>query len=69
MKHISTRRLVFLCVITYFISYITRTNYGAIVDEMVAENGGWPITLCLWLFVSVAGTLLCLLGIPMWKRS
>ena len=39
MKNVSVRRLVFLCVMTYFISYITRTNYGAIVAEMVADTG------------------------------
>ncbi len=39
MKSLSTKRLVFLCVITYFISYVTRTNYGAIVAEMVVATG------------------------------
>ncbi len=39
MKSSSVRRLVFLCVITYFISYVTRTNFGAIVAEMVADTG------------------------------
>lgn len=39
MSKVSVRRLVFLCIITYFISYITRTNYGAIVAEMVADTG------------------------------
>ncbi len=39
MKSPSVRRLVFLCVIAYYISYITRTNFGAIVAEMVADTG------------------------------
>lgn len=30
---------VLLCAVTYFVSYITRTNYGAIISEMVAATG------------------------------
>lgn len=41
MANIKTGRngVVLLCAVTYFVSYITRTNYGAIVSEMVAATG------------------------------
>lgn len=32
-------RFVLLCAFTYFISYVTRTNYGAIIAEMVTSTG------------------------------
>ena len=35
----SLKRTVYLCAFIYFISYITRINYGAIVAEMVADTG------------------------------
>ena len=31
------RRFVFLCAFIYFISYVTRTNYGAVLSEMVTS--------------------------------
>ena len=31
--------IVLLCAITYFVSYITRINYGAIIAEMVTSTG------------------------------
>ncbi len=37
--HVSTRRTVYLCAFIYFISYVTRINYGAIIAEMVADTG------------------------------
>ncbi len=36
---LSLKRTVYLCAFIYFISYITRTNYGAIIAEMVADTG------------------------------
>ncbi|MBE6757242.1 MAG: MFS transporter [Ruminococcaceae bacterium] len=33
------KRTVYLCAFIYFISYITRINYGAIIAEMVADTG------------------------------
>ncbi|MBQ9967700.1 MAG: MFS transporter [Oscillospiraceae bacterium] len=32
-------RFVFLCALIYFISYVTRTNYGAVLSEMVSSTG------------------------------
>ena len=32
-------RLIFLCTATYFISYITRINYGAIIAEIAKQTG------------------------------
>ena len=32
-------RFVFLCSFIYFISYVTRTNYGAVLSEMVTNMG------------------------------
>lgn len=32
-------RFIFLCSFIYFISYVTRTNYGAIIAEMVTSTG------------------------------
>lgn len=32
-------RFVFLCAFIYFISYVTRTNYGAVLSEMVTSMG------------------------------
>ncbi|MGM9625847.1 MAG: MFS transporter [Eubacteriales bacterium] len=33
------RRLIFLCAAAYFISYMTRLNYAAVVAEFIAESG------------------------------
>ena len=32
-------RIIFLCSMVYMISYITRTNYGAVISEMVSSTG------------------------------
>ena len=32
-------QFILLCAFTYFISYVTRTNYGAIIAEMVTSTG------------------------------
>ena len=32
------RRIIFICSLIYMISYITRTNYGAVVAEMVTST-------------------------------
>lgn len=32
-------RFIFLCAFTYFISYVTRINYGAVLSEMVSDLG------------------------------
>lgn len=39
MKKISNNLLVILCAVTYFTSYLTRINYGAVLVEMVADTG------------------------------
>ncbi len=36
---LSLKRTVYLCAFIYFISYVTRINYGAIIAEMVADTG------------------------------
>ena len=33
------RRIIFICSLIYMISYITRTNYGAVIAEMVTSTG------------------------------
>ena len=38
-KQPTAMQLTILCMITYMVSYITRTNYGAIVVEMVSDTG------------------------------
>jgi len=38
-KNKTENRLVWLCVIVYFISYVTRINYQAIISEIVASEG------------------------------
>lgn len=35
----TVRKFVFLCAFVYFISYVTRTNYGAVIVEMCAALG------------------------------
>lgn len=39
MKKISNGAIVYLFAVTYFISYITRINYGAVLVEMVSATG------------------------------
>ncbi|MBR6729033.1 MAG: MFS transporter, partial [Clostridia bacterium] len=38
-------KIVWLCAFIYFISYITRINYGAIIAEMVTSTGHLKSTL------------------------
>lgn len=33
------KRIIFLCSLVYMISYITRSNYGAVISEMVTSTG------------------------------
>ena len=41
---------------------------SAYVFPLVAESSGWTATIRLWLAAAVAGTLICLLSLPLWKR-
>ena len=44
-KKIST--LVFLCAFTYFISYLTRKNFAAIIEEIATNTGNARSSLAL----------------------
>ena len=35
----SVKRIAFLFALTYFTSYLTRINYGAVISEMVLSTG------------------------------
>ncbi len=41
------KQIAFLCAFIYFVSYITRINYGAIISEMVANTGLSKSTLSM----------------------
>ena len=38
------------------------------VIPLAAENAGWSATLLLWLGIAAAGTLICALCVPFWKK-
>lgn len=38
-QKVNAKKLAYLFMFTYMVSYITRTNYGAIIAEMVADTG------------------------------
>lgn len=41
---------------------------SAYVIPLATENSGWNMTLLLWLTMAVAGTVLCAVCIPVWKK-
>ncbi len=53
-------RLIVSLTLVYFVSYITRINYSAVIAEMVSATG---------LSRTVLGTLLCLACVRPWKKK
>ena len=41
------------------------STYGFAV---LAENFGWNFTILMWVFVSLAGFIVCLAAVPMWRK-
>lgn len=52
MKNVTVKKLAFLLMITYMVSYITRINYGAVIVEMVSTTGFSKSQLSLAVTVS-----------------
>ena len=42
---------------------------SAYIIPLWAENAGWTSTLYTWFLYALAGTLICFLCVPMWKRK